>query len=84
MRLPFCPSWALPLSEELPQVWRPLLSSDPPRVGGPIPLLSCSFPLFSLVLPGKAEIFLVPILALLDFQGPLLVFSWDLCILFHF
>ena len=32
MRLPFCLNWAPPTSEELPWMWRPLLSSDPPRV----------------------------------------------------
>ena len=32
MRLPFCLIWAPPTSEELLWMWRPLLSSDPPRV----------------------------------------------------
>ena len=31
MSLSFCPNWAPP-SEGLPWMWRPLLSSDPPRV----------------------------------------------------
>ena len=62
-------------SEGLPQIWRPLLSSDPPRVAGPIPLpFLFFFLLLSFALPSSAGIFLV----LLDFKGPLLVFSWAL------
>ena len=62
-------------SEGLPQRWRPLLSSDLPRFAGPIPLpFLFFFFLLSFALPSSAGIFLV----LLDFQGPLLVFSWAL------
>ena len=59
MRLPFCLNWTPPTSEELPQKWRPLLSSDPPRVAGPAPLpFLFLFLLLSPVLPVKAGIFL--------------------------
>ena len=59
MRLPFCLIWTPPTSEELLWMWRPLLSSDPPRVAGPTPLpFLFLFLLLSLVLPVKAGIFL--------------------------
>ena len=58
MRLPFCLSWTPSTSEELPEMWRPVLSSDPPRVAGatPPPFLLL-FLHFSPVLPVKAGIF---------------------------
>ena len=58
----------------LPQMWETLVSFSSPK-GVQVPLRFISSPfslLFSFVLPGYAQIFLV----LLVVRGPLLVFSW--------
>ena len=74
MRLPFCLNWAPPV-RVFPRYGDLSFLQTPPRVAGPIPLpFLFFFLLLSFALPSSAGIFLV----LLDFKGPLLVFSWAL------